>query len=481
MSTGRHMKGVREPYEVTIGGDLYYRTDIVAGRYPNGRTKYKTFTSKSKTECQRKAREYERQIIKYGHALDARTTLGEMTESWLSLKREQVKFKTYEGYESLVRRHLKDHLATPLIQFTPSGLQRIVNDMSSHDQRGRRDGDAGSSLRRKLCSTLNQIFALAVKEGRLDRNPAEGLELGVSRDVIAREARNERRAFTVPEMNAMLATAARWGLRDGTRMWFRLLTGMRQGEILGARREDLRLFDATTMVPRTVRKPTEVRFVDDDGVERVGTIMTDVTENMETKVLVGEYAVNWQLQPVPREHGCTGAEMGRPSCGKRKPGNCPKAKWRMPKGTDFIPVEGSMCLVTPKSHTGDRVPIIPMLATVLKDYIKDMRGVPDPHGLLFRHDDGTPILNKEDTDDFNRLMRESGIDPETHTGHETRNSVVTLLAAQGVDMQLIQEIVRHSNVAMTQHYRKAGDMERLAAMEKLEAGLNLKGIGWKEQ
>ncbi|NMM93953.1 tyrosine-type recombinase/integrase [Bifidobacterium oedipodis] len=475
----RHMSGVREPFRTKSGGREYWRVDITIGRLPDGKPKVKTIKAKTKTECLKRMRELESQIARYGHALDVKTTLGEQAERWLAVKRNDVKFSTYRTYDDMVHLHLAEWLHAPLAEFTYAKLQGILNGMRAHGRAGVETGPAGTVAREQLRTTLRQIFAMAVNEERLERNPAIGLKINVGEQVATRELANRREAFTVQEMEAMLRAAASWGVRDGARMWFRLLTGMRQGEIIGAVEKDLRLFDAKTMLPVTVKKPMQVTFTDEQGVERTGTVMMDATETREAKVRVGEYRVNWQLKNVPREHGCPTTPGGRPTCGYMHGGRCPQARWRVPEGTELIPVHGGLCLVTPKSHRGDSVPIIPMLANVLDTYLLEMSDVPNPHGLLFRHDDGSPISKREDTADFDQLMRESGIDPETHTGHETRNSVVTLLASQGVDMQLIQEIVRHSDVKMTEHYRKAGNAERLRAMEKLETGLQVKGIDWK--
>lgn len=73
---------------------------------------------------------------------------------------------------------------------------------------------------------------------------------------------------------------------------------------------------------------------------------------------------------------------------------------------------------------------------------------------------------------FRRLMEESGINPEGHTGHETRYSVVTILASQGVDLQIIQEIVGHSSETMTM-YRTAGLDEGKQAMLSLDKALDI--------
>ena len=120
-----------------------------------------------------------------------------------------------------------------------------------------------------------------------------------------------------------------------------------------------------------------------------------------------------------------------------------------------------------------------MLAQVLAEHLKQTAKQPNPYNLLFHHKDGSVIEPREDMADFRTLMELAHIPrPETHSGHETRHSVVTLLASMGVDAQLIKEIVGHSSDAMVEHYRHADDSERLKAMETLDESLGLKQIGF---
>lgn len=187
----------------------------------------------------------------------------------------------------------------------------------------------------------------------------------------------------------------------------------------------------------------------------------------------GVYTVDWKLQTVTKVHGCGEPDHGAYPCGRRKPALCPDARWLTPDGYDMRPLCGSYALTRPKSRTGRTVPIVPPLIEAMRRYRKATRDTPNPYGLIFRREDGMPISKKKDTEAFASLMRAAGIDPSKHTGHETRYSAVTLLASQGVDLQLIQEIVGHSSEAMTMHYRTAGLEERKQAMLKLDSALGI--------
>ena len=150
-------------------------------------------------------------------------------------------------------------------------------------------------------------------------------------------------------------------------------------------------------------------------------------------------------------------------------------------GFDGRKIIDNWYLTRPKSNTGRIVPIVPALAEKLRAHIKESKDQPNDGGLLFHHADGTPILAREDNDDFRRLMALAGISNIAgHSGHETRHSVVSLLASMGVDMQLIQQIVGHSSITMVEHYRHVDLAEELGAMEAMGSALDLGEIGWRK-
>ena len=105
----------------------------------------------------------------------------------------------------------------------------------------------------------------------------------------------------------------------------------------------------------------------------------------------------------------------------------------------------------------------------------------NPHGLIWRNADGSPISAKQDAQDWRDLLHAAGIIGADElapggtrlTGHWARHTTVTVLASLGVDFQLIGEIVGHSSAEVTRIYRHAQGTERMAAMEKLGAAFAL--------
>ncbi|MDF7665751.1 tyrosine-type recombinase/integrase [Bifidobacterium sp. ESL0745] len=414
-------------------GNERWRVRIDIGHYPNGNRKKKTVTAATYRECQAKAEELLNEIKQNGAPLDSRITLGDYADRWLEQKIHEVDPKTYTGYKTIVKYHLNPYRQTPLSKIVPTTINTILNNLQAYDKHGNPKGPASISLKRQTHTCINQIMQAALADRLISVNPVSAVRTPKRKDDTG-----ERTAFSVPEMQAMLRVSANMPIEEGTIWWFRLLTGMRQGEILGATWDD---YDA--------RK--------------------------------NEYKVNWKLQEAPRDHGCGLPDAnGRYPCGKGKGGLCPKAVWRVPDGYEMRPLTGAFVLSRPKSKTGRIVPIIPPLAEALKRYRKATRTQPNPYGLIFRQPDGSPISGHVDNNRFDDLMLASCIDPTKHTGHETRHSVVTLLASAGVDFQLIEEIVGHSSIAMVEHYRHADDSERMRAMEKMDNKLGLEQIGWKE-
>ena len=397
-------------------------------------------SGKTYKQCDEKIRKALRDKNEWGMAVSKTVRLGPYAEDWLAIKKANCDPSTYRGYMICVRRHLKPYANKPVNDFTPTICRRILNQMQSYNQKGEPTGPASISLRRTLHTTLNQIFKNALADRIIPSNPMVAVERPSPKDNEIGVS-DERGAFTVEQMQSMLSTAAAMGPAIGAIWWWRLLTGMRQGEILGASLEDL-------------------SFAVSDG-----------------DVPYGQYAVNWKLEQIMREHGCGDPIKGVYPCRKKRPSFCTNPQWRVPVGYDITPLWGRWCLTRPKSKTGRIVPIIPMLAQVMQTYLKATSSQPNPYGLVFHRTDGRPIEPDDDEQAFRDLMDQAGIDDtQVRFGHETRHSTVTLLSSMGVDVGLIMQIVGHSSIAMVEHYRHADITERLNAMETLDSSLNLAQI-----
>ena len=419
-NTGRIM-----PYRyVTDRGETRWRARIDVGADIEGHRRRRTVTSATYRGCQEKITDILSEIRENGSPIDRNVRLGDYARRWLDHKRHEIDPKSYAMYRTVIDRHLSAYASTPLERIVPSTVRTILEDARSYTQKGEPKGPAGISLKRQIRTCLNQIMQSALADRLIPSNPVSAVRTPQRKDLGA-----GRGTFSVPELREMLRAASAYddvGL--GARMWFRLLTGMRQGEILGA--------TWSSYNPRT-----------------------------------GMYAVDWKLQTVPRDHGCGMPVDGEYPCGMHKGGLCPKAVWRVPDGYDMVALNGSNALTRPKSRTGRIVPIVPPLQQVLKMYRRKDSG--SVYGLMFHDADGNPIDPKRDMREFRQLMTDAGMDAASHVGHESRHAIVTLLASQGVDFQLIREIVGHSSDAMVEHYRHADDAERLKAMETIDERLGL--------
>lgn len=176
---------------------------------------------------------------------------------------------------------------------------------------------------------------------------------------------------------------------------------------------------------------------------------------------VGDFLdLSWQMQRITYAHGC------KPSCGRKRGADCPERFFAIPVGYEARQVAGGLHLVRPKSSTGWRiVPLIEPLRTILERHIAAVP--PNPHGLVFTHDDGRPFDPDQDTKAWNKVLQ--GAFPGRAVRlHDVRHSAVDLLYEAGVPEDLIQEIVGHSTRSMTRAYKSKGNQARLtAAMQQM--------------
>jgi integrase len=204
---------------------------------PNGRRKY--FYSKTREEARRK-------LVKAVHARDTgtfvdahRITVGEFLDYWLAeVVRPNVRPWIYAGYEVHVRLHLKPGLGLlPLDKLTPMHVQQLLNQKIA-------DGMKPRSVR-YIRGTLRTALSEAVKWELISRNSA----------ALVRGPRVERfdiRPFTPEEARVFLS--AMKGDRLEALYSMALMMGLRQGEVLGLRWEDIDFETANLRVSKQLQR-----------------------------------------------------------------------------------------------------------------------------------------------------------------------------------------------------------------------------------
>lgn len=415
-------------------GGLYYlpkrdlwRGVVDLGYDRDGKRRQKYVHARTKSECAAKLKTLIGEIDEHGAPLDKQTTVREWADRWLgTVAKVDVDPKTYGSYASLSRRWIVPVLGRKKVSaLTPADVRALRAALMGEGR--------STSLARQAHIVLRRMLADARREGLCGRNVAEDVDM-------VRLVQQPRRALTTTEALAVLRAATALPAWSGSRWWFQLLAGQRQGEIVGATLADL---------------------------------------DLET----GTYAVQWKLEELVREHGCGG------TCTVKRGAACPQARWRVPDGFEMRQLDGRVHLTRPKSRADRVVPLIPQMSEAIGRHIAATEGWPNPHGLIWRNPDGSPILAKQDAQEWKDLLRSAGVISAAEavpggtglTGHTARHTTVTILASLGVDFQVIGEIVGHSSAQVTRLYRHTQDAEKRAAMEALGGvwaeGLALPGGG----
>ncbi len=170
--------------------------------------------------------------------------LGEWLEEWLTSVGPSLCPTTLNLYQMTVRIWIAPRIgALRLAQVTPSVLQALYIELGESGRHGSADG-LGSRSVRLAHQVLRQSLAKAVDWGLIRSNPAaSSLEL-------PRLETKPMRTWTVPEARRFLSVTA--NDRFGP-LWLLLLsTGLRRGEALGLRWEDLDFRRSRLAVVQTV-------------------------------------------------------------------------------------------------------------------------------------------------------------------------------------------------------------------------------------
>jgi integrase/recombinase XerC len=118
--------------------------------------------------------------------------------------------------------------------------------------------------------------------------------------------------------------------------------------------------------------------------------------------------------------------------------------------------------VTGKGRKERLVPVLPVVAEAVGDYLARCPHATAPEGPLFLGARGGKLSPRLLQRSLARLRTALGL-PEWATPHALRHSFATHLLAQGGDLRTIQELLGHASLSTTQRYTEV-DAARLAAV-----------------
>jgi integrase len=165
-------------------------------------------------------------------------SLGEYLDRWLSDSvRGTVRVSTYERHEAIIRLHIKPSIGrVGLKKLTPAHVRSLYSEKLAA-------GLAPATVL-KVHSTLHKALFQAVSDGMVPRNPADVK--------TPRPAPEEMHPLSEVEAQAFLQTARESGDRFEALYTLAITTGLRRGELLGLRWNDVDLERGTLRVGRAL-------------------------------------------------------------------------------------------------------------------------------------------------------------------------------------------------------------------------------------
>ncbi|GHG33673.1 tyrosine-type recombinase/integrase [Streptomyces zaomyceticus] len=366
-------KRTRQPNgasSIYLGKDGKWHGRVTVGVRPDGKTDRRHIERKTRAEVTEAVRELERQrkdgtVRKAGQQWTVKTWL----EHWVeNIAKKYVSENSYDGYEVDVRVHLVPGLgAHKLERLEPEHLEEFY-------QRMQKNGSSAGTAHH-VHRTVRVALGEAVRRGHVAKNVAE----------IAKAPRLEEEEiepYSIDEIQRLLLEASK--LRNSARWVVALALGLRQGEALGLKWEDVYL---------------------DAGYLRI-------RKN--------------RLRPK-YEHGCGG------TCG-RMPGYCTERKQirREFKNT--------------KSRAGRRtiglpVPLIKLLAKHREEQELEQKEAGaewEDGGYVFAQPTGKPLIPNTDYHHWKKLLEDAGVrDGRLHDARHTAGTVLLLLGVPDVIVDAI--------------------------------------------
>lgn len=208
----------------------------------NGERRRKKIRRKNKAELLKAMSQVRSELIRLGDLPTSSQTVEQWFNYWLKQVAKEIRPNTFDGYRRTVENHVIPSIGkVKLDKLTATHIRRV------HD--GILDKGLSSTTALLAHRTMSVSFKMAVREGRIGRNPAE-------LTAAPKKARASLEALTLPEALDFL----KYALDDvpdynpeGAQWATALLTGARRGEVLGLERD--RVTDVLDLSWQLLRLP----------------------------------------------------------------------------------------------------------------------------------------------------------------------------------------------------------------------------------
>lgn len=229
------------------GENIYLRKDerwegrYHKGRKANGRIRYGYVYGKTLEEVQAKLRPLKQRaaitLKLYGKSV---ITFNEWSQQWLKELQRTVKPATYASYLHKLKKYLWTTLGElPMYQLDAVAIRKVVDAWTS-------EGLASSSIK-VFFRLLNQAMSDAVKQGMIEKNPCDSVELPAA-------SKKRIRALSLSEQRKLEQVVEEDSDHRAKTVSLALRTGMRIGEIAALKWEAVDLESRLIYVNETYQR-----------------------------------------------------------------------------------------------------------------------------------------------------------------------------------------------------------------------------------